>query len=234
MSRLPASANSPAPWGAIFDWDGVIIDSSRHHETSWERLAREVGKPLPEGHFKAGFGRKNEFIIPQLLHWTSDEAEVKRLSLRKEALYRDVVREIGLEPLPGVCAWLQRLATAGIPCVIGSSTHRENIEVSLDVLGLRGFFSKIVTAEDVTHGKPDPEVFLKAAEKIGMPPERCVVFEDAHVGIEAARSAGMRVIAVATTNPLDELGKADVAVKRLDELRVQKIAEWFGWTACAV
>ena len=232
MSQLPVSANSPAPWGAIFDWDGVIIDSSRHHETSWERLALEVGKPLPEGHFKAGFGRKNEFIIPHLLHWTDNEAEVKRLSLRKETLYRDVVREIGLEPLPGARTWLQRLAAVGIPCVIGSSTHRENIEVSLDVLGFRGFFSKIVTAEDVTHGKPDPEVFLKAAEKIGTAPERCVVFEDAHVGIEAAHSAGMRVIGVATTNPLDELGEADAAVSRLDELQVGKIAEWFGWSPC--
>ena len=162
----------------------------------------------------------------------SDEAEVKRLSLRKETLYRDVVREIGLEPLPGARTWLQRLAAVGIPCVIGSSTHRENIEVSLDVLGFRGFFSKIVTAEDVTHGKPDPEVFLKAAEKIGTAPERCVVFEDAHVGIEAAHSAGMRVIGVATTNPLDELGEADAAVSRLDELQVGKIAEWFGWSPC--
>jgi beta-phosphoglucomutase-like phosphatase (HAD superfamily) len=110
---------------------------------------------------------------------------------------------------------------------IGSSTHRENIEISLDVLGLRSFFRDIVSAEDVSHGKPDPEVFLRAAEKIGMAPERCVVFEDAHVGIEAARRAGMRVIAVATTNPIEELGKADRAVKRLDELEAGEISGWF-------
>jgi HAD superfamily hydrolase (TIGR01509 family) len=182
---------------------------------------------LPEGHFKKGFGRKNEFIIPQILGWAEDEAEVRRLSLRKEALYRDIVREKGLEPLPGVTAWLERLAAVEVPCVIGSSTHRENIEVSLDVLGLRPFFREIVSAEDVSHGKPDPEVFPKAAGKIRMPPERCVVFEDAHVGIEAAHRAGMRVIAVATTNRLEDLGKADVAVRRLDELDAGKIAEWF-------
>ena len=156
-----------------------------------------------------------------------DEAEVVRLSLRKEALYREIVREKGLEPLPGVRTWLERLEAAGVPRVIGSSTHRENIEVSLDVLGLRPFFTQIVSSEDVSHGKPDPEVFLKAAGKIGMAPERCVVFEDAHVGIEAAHRAGMRVIAVATTNPLEELGKADLAVVRLDALEVGKIAEWF-------
>jgi len=222
-----SNSQTPAPWGAIFDWDGVIIDSSRQHEESWERLAREVGKPLPEGHFKAGFGRKNEFIIPNILRWEDDPAKVRQLSLRKEELYREIVLEKGLEPLPGVRTWLARLAAAAVPCAIGSSTHRRNIEVSLDVLGLRGFFREIVSAEDVSHGKPDPEVFLKAAEKISVPPNRAVVFEDAHVGIEAAHRAGMRVIAVATTNPLAELGKADLAVERLDELDVAKIAEWF-------
>lgn len=223
MSEL----RTPAAWGAIFDWDGVIIDSSRQHEESWERLARETGKPLPEGHFKAGFGRKNEFIIPRILGWEEDPQQVRRLSLRKEELYREIVLEKGLEPLPGVRTWLERLAAAGVPCAIGSSTHRKNIEVSLDVLGLRDFFREIVSAEDVSHGKPDPEVFLKAAAKIGTAPEKCVVFEDAHVGIEAAQRAGMRVIAVATTNPLSELGKADLAVDRLDELDVGKIADWF-------
>jgi beta-phosphoglucomutase family hydrolase len=223
MSEL----RTPAAWGAIFDWDGVIIDSSRQHEESWERLARETGKPLPEGHFKAGFGRKNEFIIPRILGWEEDLEKVRGLSLRKEELYREIVLEKGLEPLPGVRTWLERLAAAGVPCAIGSSTHRKNIEVSLDVLGLRDFFREIVSAEDVSHGKPDPEVFLKAAAKIGTAPEKCVVFEDAHVGIEAAQRAGMRVIAVATTNPLSELGKADLAVDRLDELDVGKIADWF-------
>jgi len=222
MSELPAPA-----WCAIFDWDGVVIDSSRQHEESWERLAREAGRPLPEGHFKAGFGRKNEFIIAHLLGWTDDSAELRRLSMRKETLYREIVRENGLAPLPGVRTWLERLAAARVTCAIGSSTHRENIEVSLDILGFRRFFPEIVSAEDVSHGKPDPEVFLKAAGKIGMAPERCVIFEDAHVGIEAARRAGMRVVAVATTNTLEELGAADRAVKRLDELEVGKIAEWF-------
>jgi beta-phosphoglucomutase family hydrolase len=214
-------------WGAIFDWDGVVIDSSRQHEESWERLAREVARPLPEGHFKAGFGRKNEFIIPQILQWETGQEAIHRLSLRKEALYREIVREGGLEPLPGVKTWLERLAAAGIPCAVGSSTHRENIEVSLDVLGLREYFRAIVSSEDVSHGKPDPEVFLKAGEKIGVPPERCVVFEDAHVGIEAAHRAGMRVIAVATTNPLGDLGVADRAVERLDELTVEAVGAWF-------
>jgi HAD superfamily hydrolase (TIGR01509 family) len=227
ISETPAAAGTPPGWAAIFDWDGVIIDSSRQHEESWNRLAREINKPLPKGHFKAGFGRKNEFIIPNILHWANDLAEIRVLSLRKEVLYRQIVREEGLDPLPGVRSWLGRLAAAGVPCAIGSSTHRENIEASLDVLGLRGFFRAIVAADDVTNGKPDPEVFLKAAEKLGCDPARCVVFEDAFVGIEAAHRGGMRVIAVATTNRIEDLRKADMAVLQLDELDVAKIAEWF-------
>ena len=180
--------SSGAQWGAIFDWDGVIIDSSRHHEESWERLAREEEKVLPEGHFKAGFGRKNQFIIPEILGWTRDDQEIDRISLRKEALYREVVREWGLEPLPGVKTWLERLREAGVPCAIGSSTHRPNIDLSLSILGLSPYFSAIVTAEDVTLGKPDPQVFLVAASRIQRSPERCVVFEDAFVGIEAAKA----------------------------------------------
>jgi HAD superfamily hydrolase (TIGR01509 family) len=214
-------------WGAIFDWDGVVIDSSAQHAESWERLAREIAKPLPADHFKSGFGRKNEFIIPKILGWSRDPDEIKRLSLRKESLYRDIVKERGLSPLPGVKEWLQRLAEAGIPCVVGSSTHRLNIEVSLEIIHLAEFFSGIVSSEDVTQGKPAPDVFLKAAEKIHRTPGACVVFEDAHVGIQAARNAGMKVVAVATTNPLADLGAADLAVARLDEISLATIDAWF-------
>ena len=216
-----------AAWGAIFDWDGVIIDSSSHHEESWERLAREIGKPLPADHFTKGFGRKNEFIIPELLGWTRDAEEIRGISLRKEALYREVVAERGLSALPGVRTWLERLRAAGVPCAIGSSTHRANIDLSLGLIGLAEFFSGIVTAEDVSLGKPDPEVFLTAAARITRPPERCVVFEDAHVGIAAARAGGMRVVGVATTHPAGELTAADIAVSRLDELQPATLAAWF-------
>jgi beta-phosphoglucomutase family hydrolase len=214
--------------GAIFDWDGVIIDSSSHHEESWERLAKETGYQLPAGHFKKGFGMKNEFIIPNLLHWTSDPAEVNRLSLRKETLYREIVVEWGLKPLPGVVAWLDQLSDAGISCAIGSSTHRLNIETGLALIGLRDRFHAIITAEDVSHGKPDPEVFLKAAGQVGVAPERAVVFEDALVGIEAAHRGGMKVVAVATTNSIDLLKDADLAVHRLDELTIERLRQVVG------
>jgi len=207
--------------GAIFDWDGVIIDSAHQHEQSWESLAAEEGLPLPADHFKRGFGLKNERIFPGILGWTSDPKEIHRMSMRKEALYREFVVKDGVEPLPGVREFLARLVAAGVPCAVGSSTHRENIETIIRIAGLDRIFAAIVTAEDVSHGKPDPEVFLKGAGRIGVPPSQCVVFEDAFAGLEAARAGGMRSVGVATTHTPEMLeGRADRIVRRLDELDV--------------
>jgi beta-phosphoglucomutase family hydrolase len=204
--------------GALFDWDGVVIDSSKQHQESWERLAAEFDLPLPADHFLRGFGMKNQVIIPRILGWTEDPDEIHRYSLRKEELYREIVRERGIEPLPGVVTVLKMLREHGVPCAVASSTHRENIETIFDAIGVREYFAAVVTAEDVSHGKPDPEVFLKGAQMIGRDPRFCVVFEDAHVGIEAGLAAGSRVIAVATTNPLEKLGKADLAVASLEDV----------------
>jgi len=218
--------------GAIFDWDGVIINSAAQHEVSWERLAKEYGKTLPENHFKRGFGMKNEVIIPELLGWTTVPVEIRILSLRKEAIYREVVQEQGMTALPGVESWLRMLRDKGIPCVIASSTHLENITMTLGVLRLGEFFSAIVAAEDVTRGKPDPEVFLTAAQRIGVEPRDAVVFEDALVGISAAHAAGMRVVAVATTEPKEKLKHADWVVDRMDELSVAQLWDSCGGHSC--
>jgi len=205
-------------WAALFDWDGVIIDSGAAHKRSWEMLAEEAGLPLPADHFLRGFGMRNEVIIPELLRWTDDPYRVTALSLRKEELYRGLVEQEGIQVLPGVKVYLQSLKDAGVPCVLGSSTHRLNIETILDRIGLRPFFSDIVSSEDVTHGKPDPEVFLKAAAKAGSAPADCVVFEDAHHGILAAKAAGMKAVGVLTTHPGATLAGADRLVRQLDEL----------------
>jgi HAD superfamily hydrolase (TIGR01509 family) len=206
--------------GAIFDWDGVIINSAAHHEASWERLAEENGFTLPENHFKRGFGMKNEVIIAEQLRWTNVPTEVRILSLRKEALYREIVLEKGITALPGVVEFLQKLREAEIPCVIASSTHRQNITTTLGVLGLGDYFPEIVSAEDVKRGKPDPEVFLTAGRRLQAEPGDSIVFEDALVGIEAAHAAGMKVAAVTTTEPREKLVHADWVVDRLDALDV--------------
>lgn len=216
------------PWGAIFDWDGVIIDSSRHHEKSWELLSQEEGLPLPPDSFKLGFGRKNQIIIPEIYKWSTDPAEIERLGNRKEEIYRELMARDDLQPLPGVREWLEKLAAAGVPRAVGSSTPRANLDAAMARTGLAPLFDAVVSAEDVTHGKPNPEVFLKAAGRIGRRPEECVVFEDAFAGIEAARAGGMKVIAVATTHAPEELRAADLVIRTMDELSVKQVERWFG------
>jgi beta-phosphoglucomutase family hydrolase len=218
-------------WTAIFDWDGVILDSSRHHEESWERLAREEGKILPEGHFLKGFGRRNVEIMRDMLHWSEDLNEIQRLSLRKEELYREVVKTWGIEPLPGVRQWLERLREGGIACGIGSSTEEKNVKLGLEILDLEMFFKTAVTAEHVKKGKPAPDVFLEVARRLGAKSERCVVFEDAPAGVEAGRAAGMKVVGVTTTHPGGHLESVDREVERMDELSIQEIESWFGQSA---
>jgi beta-phosphoglucomutase family hydrolase len=214
-------------WGALFDWDGVIIDSSRPHEQAWYILAEREGRVCPEGFFPKSFGMKNEKVIPELLKWTNDPAEIHRLSLAKEAIYREIIKKEGVTLLPGVLTWLRKLKERGIKSSIASSTIRENIECALEILKIREYFDAIVSGEDVKHGKPDPEVFLLAAKKIGKKPEECVVFEDAHVGIEAGLKAGMKVVALATTHPPHTLRNAHIVVYSFNDLRLEDIDHLF-------
>ena len=218
------SATALAPFGAIFDWDGVIIDSGRLHARSWQLLADELGQTLTPESFIRGFGMKSDRIVEEIHGWATQRTEVMRLSNRKEALYRELVADGQIAPLPGVVEWLHRLQEAGVPCAVASSTARQNIDAVLRRIGLEEAFCEIISAQDVVHDKPNPEVFLKAADRLGIAPARSVVFEDAHVGIEAAHAAGMKVVAVATTHPLEELLAADLVVRRLDELTVEQVA----------
>jgi len=227
VSRI-ALTNLPVKrWAAIFDWDGVIIDSSNQHERGWQMLAAEEGRALAPGFFRRSFGMKNDKVISELLAWTHNPAVIQRLSLRKEEYYRQIMASEGIELLPGVKEWLTQLQQAGIPCAVGSSTPRLNIECVIGKLGIVDYFRVLVTAEDVTRGKPDPQVFLTAAQRLGFAPVECVVFEDAHVGIEAAKAAGMKVIALATTHPAATLRDADVVVNNLTELNLHRVEKMF-------
>ncbi|CAF0705249.1 HAD family hydrolase [Candidatus Methylacidithermus pantelleriae] len=215
-------------WGVIFDWDGVLVDSGPLHRKAWERLAAELGKPLERGQFEESFGRKNQWIIGHLLRWADSPEEVEALSRRKEELYRELVFRDGVRLLPGVLSFVEELAVRSIPRAIATSTPRENLVLGLKSLGLCRYFSCAVTAEDVSMGKPDPEIFLRAAKQIDLPAGRCVVIEDAPAGVEGARRAGMRVVAVTTTHPEEKLRNADKVIPSPACLPVEELEAWFG------
>lgn len=189
---------------AIFDWDGVVVDSSAAHKASWELLAERRGLPLPDNHFALGFGKKNQTIIPSIYKWSQDPEEIEELGYAKEELYREILRDSGTDPsLPGAIDLFNELKAAGIPMAVGTSTPRKNVDFVIQLIGAEDYFDAIISAEDVSHGKPDPEVFLKGAEALGVDPAGCVVFEDATYGIEAALAGGMKAVCLTTTHPRD-------------------------------
>jgi HAD superfamily hydrolase (TIGR01509 family) len=199
---------------ALWDVDGTLIDSREYHWLSWQgALAAENFRVTPE-QFAASFGRRNDEILrgyfPSYSH-----AEITRVGEAKEVAYRQLIRERGIDLLPGVRRWLERLRAEGWRQAVASSAPRANLEVILDALGLKDYFAAVTSAEDVTAGKPDPEVFLNAAAKLGVEPAACVVVEDAPAGTEAARRAGMRTIGVLSSH--GEL-HADLVVRTLEEL----------------
>lgn len=214
--------------GAIFDWDGVVVDSCKEHLDSWRMLAEAHGHTIPENFMLDTFGKRNVEIIPDILKWTSDPSEVQKMSDEKEVYYRKIVADRGIPTVEGVREFLAKLRDAGVPCAIGSSTPRENLEQALEKLGLSEYFAAAATMEDVARGKPAPDVFLCAAEKIGVPPRKCVVFEDSEAGIDAAIAARMKSVAVATTHPADFwesrfTGFPDIIIENFTPLSVSDI-----------
>jgi HAD superfamily hydrolase (TIGR01509 family) len=205
---------------AIFDWDGVVVDSSSAHEQAWVRLADAEGLPLLPGSFLRGFGKRNEVIIPEIHGWAHEPSEIRRLSLAKEAHYRDLASGGLIRLLPGVRELLAALRAAGIPRVIGTSTHRANLDLAFARFGLAAEFDGAVSSEDVTRGKPDPEVFLKACALVGGDPSRSVVFEDTLAGVTAAKAGGFRAVGLCTTNSRAIMANsgADLLVADLSEV----------------
>ncbi|MCX7006636.1 MAG: HAD family phosphatase [Kiritimatiellaeota bacterium] len=214
--------------GAIFDWDGVVVDSTRLHVESWKQLAIEEGYPSPDVPGLGGLGLKNEKVIAELLHWTQDAEQIKRLMYRKEILFRERIASGGIDAIDGVVNYLHQLKAAGILAAIGSSAPRANVVACIEKLGLHGLFAASVTAEDVSHGKPDPEVFLKCAAALGLPPTDCVVFEDAPAGVAAARAGGIRVIGVLSTRSQEQLPGAVRYIRSFAEIAPATLHEVLG------
>jgi beta-phosphoglucomutase len=201
----------------IFDVDGVLVDSYDAHMRSWLLMGREHGLTITEEQFASTFGQTSREIIARF--WGSDlsREEAEALDARKEAIYRDLIRE-RFPAMDGSVELIDALADAGFRLAVGSSGPPENVELTLDCLGRASRFNAVVTGRDVTRGKPDPQVFQTAAERLGLPPARCIVVEDAPVGITAARAAGMASVALVGTVAADRLGEADLVVRSLREL----------------
>jgi HAD superfamily hydrolase (TIGR01509 family) len=198
----------------LWDLDGTLVDSEEYHWRAWRDVMAGEGVELTYEQFLASFGQRNDRI---LRGWLGDDAEperIRQIGDAKEAEYRRLAETEGVAPLAGAAEWAHRLHADGWRQAIASSAPRLNVEVMLRALSLDPYFDAIVAAEDVTRGKPDPQVFQRAAARLAVPAERCIVVEDVAAGIEAARRAGMRSIGVSRQATLD----ADIFVRSLVDL----------------
>lgn len=199
----------------LWDMDGTLLDSAEFHWLSWQEALAAEGRAIGRDRFDATFGRRNTSILRDLFGDDFPAADIARIAAAKEERYRELARAGDVTPLPWVREWVDRLGAAGWKQAVASSAPHLNISTLLEALDLADRFDAVVGDEDVTTGKPDPEVFLTAAAKLGVAPVRCIVVEDAAAGVEGAHRAGMRSIATGPRHA--ELG-ADLAVALLDRL----------------
>jgi beta-phosphoglucomutase len=209
----------------IFDMDGVLVDSGDAHRRAWQELGRETGTEFSDALFDRTFGQRNESIIPAWLGPVPG-ARAKELGDRKEVLYRRLVGQGDVSVYPGTRELVASLHALGVRVGIASSGPKANIDLLVEVLGVRSSLQATVTADDVREGKPHPEVFLRAAERLRVPPARCAVIEDSVHGIEAAERAGMFAVGVLTTTDRGRLLAAGAArtVDAVGDLRAEDLA----------
>jgi beta-phosphoglucomutase len=215
---------------AIWDVDGTLVDTAELHFTAWQTICRERGRDFTRADFAATFGQRNPEIIRALFGERLNKEEIAALGDRKEILYRAAAGN-GVALLPGVRSLVEELHRAGFAQAIGSSAPHANLELILRRTGIAPFFAAVVGSEDTQRGKPDPQVFLVAAERLGVSPMRCVVFEDAVAGVQAARSGGMKCVAVRCVGHHSEASLrqagADLVVETLEQVSANSLGELF-------
>ena len=204
--------------GVIFDLDGVLIDTSQFHKDAWYMMTDEEGLNFSGELFYSTFGMQNYQIIPMMTSRDLTDKDISQMSDRKEQLFRKLI-EGRLKLLKGAEDLIIDLKDRGFRLSIGSSTTKLNMDFIAENLSIFNCFDAIVIGEDVTNGKPTPDTFLKAADKLSLQPRCCVVVEDAVQGVEAGKTAGMAVVAVTTTRKRIDLKQADMIVDSLDELK---------------
>lgn len=183
----------------VFDMDGVIIDSNPLHVQAWRVYNRRHGMDAGDTLADRMYGRRNDEIVRELFGSEMSTAEVAAHGAAKEALYRKLLApELCARLVPGVCEFIARHAASAMG--VATNAERANVDFILDGSGLRSYFRVVLDGEQVQRAKPDPEIYLRAAELLGVTPRNSIVFEDSYTGVEAARAAGARVVGLTTTH----------------------------------
>jgi beta-phosphoglucomutase len=202
----------------IFDLDGTLIDNNSYHLQSWIQYLKAMDREISEEEYKANVnGRTNKDVIEYIYQRKMEDAEAMVYAHEKEAIYRELFQP-HITPVTGLLPFLQKLKGLHLPMAIATSGIQVNIDFMFDNIPMREYFDVIVNSSHISKGKPDPEIYIRTAQLLNVPPENCLVFEDAVVGINSAKAAGMKVIGVLTTHSPEELAEADALIKDYTEL----------------
>ncbi len=217
--------NTNKKFALIFDMDGVIVDNFEYHREAWHEFTKKYALGFSKQDLKdKAFGRTNDELMPFFFGRDLSKQEIDELSGEKERLYREIYTH-HIKPVNGLRNLLQEMQQYEVPLAVATSAPRENADFVVDKVQIRSFFDVIMDASHVTKGKPDPEIYLKTAQKLNFPPEKCIVMEDSLAGIESAQRAGMKVVAVLTTQPAERVKHADYQIKDFSEINYQQLLE---------
>jgi beta-phosphoglucomutase len=210
-------------FAVLFDMDGVIVDNNPFHKQAWVEFCKKYNWELSEENVEQYiYGRTNKDALTFLLKREATKEDVDRYGEEKEALYREIYRE-HLQPVPGLLQFLQNLKKEDARLAVATNAPKSNIDYTLELAGVKEYFNKIVDATYVSRGKPDPEIYLKAAELLGVKPEACIVVEDSLAGVQAGLNAGMKVIGITTTHSPEELSNTHLIINDFEGLKVEDL-----------
>jgi beta-phosphoglucomutase family hydrolase len=201
----------------IFDMDGVLVDTAPFHIKAWVKFGENHGIEVTEEFFWKTFGMRNDELVPMIFKGEVPGETVKQYSDEKEALFRDTIKG-KVMPIRGLMGFVEDLVDHKITVTTGSSGPRENVEFIIRELGLQSHMPAFVSGDHVKRGKPNPDIFIMAAEKCRIDPKNCLVVEDTLVGVKAARAAGMAVVAITTTCERYEFEEADMVIDSFNEI----------------
>ncbi len=212
-------------FAVIFDMDGVIVDNMEYHKKAWDIFLKKYAPDVELEEFSRHFGKVNKDLLRIVFKREVSARDVVRFGEEKEAIYREIYAD-HIVPTAGLVDFLDTLQQKRVKTAVATAAPRINMDFVFEKTGLRQYFDVLIAASEVARGKPDPEIYLKAAEKLSCPPKHCLVFEDSMPGIQAAQNAGMKVIALATSHPVQRLQSAEWVVKDFTEISFYSVRDY--------
>lgn len=209
----------------IFDMDGVICHTNPHHVKAFEAFFDNYKVPYSEAEFEEHmYGKHNGYIMSHFFKRSVTGEELKKLEYEKESMFREIYKD-KVETIPHYLEFLNQLKSRNFKTAVATSAPRANLDLIIKALKIEDKMDSMMSSEDVKHHKPDPEVYLKSAEHVGVAPSHCIVFEDSYSGVSAALNAGMKVVGVLSTHTKEQLPPCNFYINDYSQVNVEKVLE---------